>query len=149
MESRSVHPQEIRILIIIFKDFFIFVSIVRGHIGVDGGRTYRKKSSRQNSWPLLLKHLSVRATPQSTHRTHDECHALSSTLKMNLSRIGLSQPAQNTWRLASLGHSTIFGRLSLVDRLVLHEVTLLLLALASPVAFGTSSTANVFFFASL
>lgn len=53
-----------------------------------------KKSVLQNSFPSRLKHLSVRAPQQSAQRTHSACQVLSSTVRRNLSRMGLSQPAQ-------------------------------------------------------
>lgn len=56
--------------------------------------SYLKKSFLQKSFPSLLKHLSAKAALQSWQRTHSACHVLSRTLRRNLSKIGLSQPAQ-------------------------------------------------------
>lgn len=55
---------------------------------------YLKKSSLQKSFASLEKHFSVSGARQSAHRTHAACHARSSTCKRNLSKMGLSQPAQ-------------------------------------------------------
>lgn len=55
-----------------------------------------KKSFLQYSFPSREKHFSVRLHLHSQHCTHLMCHALSRTLRRNLSNIGLSQPAQWT-----------------------------------------------------
>jgi len=54
---------------------------------------YLKKSSLQNTWPFLRKHLSARMASQSTHLRHRECHVRSTTFNMNRSSIIPSQPA--------------------------------------------------------
>jgi len=48
---------------------------------------YLKKSSLQNTWPFLAKHLSVNLAPQSRHVRHLACQHLSRTLRTYLSKI--------------------------------------------------------------
>lgn len=55
---------------------------------------YLKKSLRQNNLLSLEKHFSTRGSRQSKHLTHSACHVLSRTFSKNLSKMGLSQPAQ-------------------------------------------------------
>lgn len=54
--------------------------------------TYLKKSSLQNNWPFLAKHLSVSCTLQSLHCRHLACHVLSATFSINLSKISSWHP---------------------------------------------------------
>lgn len=68
-----------------------------------------KKSFLQQSRPSLEKHLSVKLHLQSQHCTHLACQALSKTLSRNLSRIGLSHPAQWTIFCDSSHHVPILG----------------------------------------
>lgn len=70
---------------------------------------YLKKSILQKSLPSLEKHLSVRLQLHSQHCTHLACHALSSTLSRNRSRMGRSQPAQ--WTIMSPACRTPSGDL--------------------------------------
>ena len=65
-------------------------------------RTHLKKSDLQKSFPSRLKHLSVRAQPQSEHRTHSACHVLSSTVTRNFPVMGFWQPLQHTIILPGL-----------------------------------------------
>ncbi|TNN68833.1 hypothetical protein EYF80_020868 [Liparis tanakae] len=75
------------------------------HDDTDGGRGRRgerrnkRKVTIRNSFPSLEKHFSVRLQLHSQHWTHLACHARSSTLRRNRSRMGRSQPAQ--WTIMS------------------------------------------------
>ena len=69
------------------------VQLSRHHFGWSIlSNTHLKKSSLQKSCPARAKHLSARGASQSLHLRHLACQVLSSTFRMNRSRIRSPQP---------------------------------------------------------
>lgn len=89
---------------------FINVIEMKFCVTLNNSNAYLKKSFLQYSRPSLEKHLSVKLHLQSQHCTHLACQALSKTLSKNLSRIGLSHPAQWTIFCDSGHHVAVLVR---------------------------------------